>query len=177
MDGDKQLIKDGKKQWEEVSKVLISISINDLHVLMCKPVEKGGYAGAWDKTNNCVKFSISTLRTYLPNHLKQMSDADMSICGCDTCGKTDDVHDAYKAKRRKIVAFSEIKLEEMDKDDPEKVKFESDLKAYKNEIFSPGGKSHKAERGWNACDQFGCGERVTVNNGDYDTGRCKFAPN
>ena len=81
-----------------------------------------------------------------------------------------------KPKRRKIVAFSEIKLEEMDKDDPEKVKFESDLKAYKNKIFGPGGKSHKAERGWNACDQFGCGERVTVNNGDYDTGRCKFAP-
>ena len=64
-----------------------------------------------------------------------MTDADKLICGCECCGKTDDLNEAYNAKRTKIVALAEIALEEMNDDDPEKEDFETKLIAYKQQIF------------------------------------------
>ena len=66
MVGNKQQVINGKKQWVMVAKVLMSITINDLHNLMIKPVSRGGFDVAWDKSNNHVCFGITTLRRYKP---------------------------------------------------------------------------------------------------------------
>ena len=104
MVGNQQQVINGKKQWVMVAKVLMSITINELHNLMIKPVSRGGFDEAWDKSNNNVRFGITTLCRYKPSHLRLMTDADKLICECEPCGKTDDLNEAYNAKRTKIVA-------------------------------------------------------------------------
>ena len=151
MVGNQQQVINGKKQWVMVAKVLMSITINDLHNLMIKPVSKGGFVGAWDASNNNVRFGMTTLRRYKPSHLRVMTDADKLICGCEPCGKTDDLNEAYNAKCTKIVALAEIALEEMNDDDPEKKDFETRLTAYKEQIFCEDG-SHRHKRGWDAIE-------------------------
>ena len=120
-------------------------------------------------------FFVNTLRRYKPSHLKVMSDADKLICGCEPCGKTDDLNDAYNGKRRKIVALHEIKLEEMDDDNPGKKKLEDKLAAYKKDIFRDDGRTHKYETGWDATEQYGCRKRVEINNGGVITEFPPFA--
>ena len=101
-------------------KVLTTLNARETHLLMCKPVKEGGFEGAYEKEKTNadgspkVRFSIKTIRTIWPNHLKVMTDADKVVCGCSTCCDTDDVTDAYNGKRRKIVAAAEVKLEEME---------------------------------------------------------------
>ena len=106
---------EGKPKYKEIRVILISICPRELHVLMCKPVSKGGYSGAHDGKGN-VMFSEMTLRHYWPNYLKVMTEADILVCGCETCITSDDLHDAYVAKRRRIISASEATLEEMDDD-------------------------------------------------------------
>ena len=159
----------GKVLYVTERKILITVCARELHWLMVQPVNKGGYAGAYEADQTTVRFSKNTLRHYWPNWLKVMSDTDKVICGCSTCCDTDDVNDAYKGKRRKIVAKAEVKLEEMPDgsaaEKADKAKFEAALKQYKSEIFTTDertDKKHVHERGWSAADQYGCGQRISV---------------
>lgn len=103
--------------YKRKSKVLITA--DGLHALICKPKSEGGYEGARDTDGNII-FSVNTIIHYWPNWLKIMSDADMIMCGCDTCLGSEDMHAAYKAKRSKILSAAEVVLEEMD-DGPTKL--------------------------------------------------------
>ena len=42
-----------------------------------------------------------------------MSNNDMNMCACETCQNMDDLHSGMVAKRRKIIAKFDAKLEEM----------------------------------------------------------------
>ena len=42
-----------------------------------------------------------------------MNDSHMTICGCDTCIVTDDLHRAYKAKQMKVLSRAYSILEQM----------------------------------------------------------------
>ena len=99
-----------------------------------------------------------------------MSDADNIICGCSTCCGIDDVNDAYKAKRRKIVATSEVKLDKMKDNTREaretKANFAAALEEYKSQIFMDSG-DHRHDRGWNAADQYCCEERAAIYGSHY----------
>ena len=60
-----------------------------------------------------MRFWKNTLRHYWPNWLTQMNDSHMTICGCDTCIVTDDLHRAYKAKQMKVLSRAYSILEQM----------------------------------------------------------------
>jgi hypothetical protein len=150
---------------------LIEIKPEALHVLMCKPVEDGGYAGARDPSGP-VKFSVMTLRTYWPNWLKIMTDNDRTMCACETCQTSQDLHSAYLAKRKDIVTRSKAKLKAMTGRSRQttlvKVKLTNDLNDYEKEIFvedpdNINKMKHKYDNGWDACDQYGCGARKFIN--------------
>ena len=108
---------------------------------MCKPVKDGGYKDAYDK-NGDVKFSLTTLETYWPVHLKKMSENDMNMCACATCQNMDDLHASNVAKRRKNISTFEAKLELMGKNSretrsskQERDFLEKELAEYKESTF------------------------------------------
>lgn len=135
---------------------------------MLKPESEGGFAGAYGEGK--VRFSVNSILHYWPNWLKVMTDADKVMCGCETCLSTDDVHLAYKAKRRKIIAAAEVSLEEMDPEDPEYEEFKTALQSYVAEVM-PGGR-HKYETCMEAAEQYGCGERVEINGQSFPPFEC-----
>ena len=102
----------GNDKFVLVCKILITVCAREPHLFMLKPVEEGGFTEGRDN-NGLVRFSEKTLRTYWPNWLKAMTDADKAICGCSTCCDTDDINDAYNGKRRKLAALYEVRLEEL----------------------------------------------------------------
>ena len=93
--------KEGKIIYQCTRTKLITIGPKELHVLMCKPVKDGGYKDAYDK-NGDVKFSLTTLETYWPVHLKKMSKNDMNMCACAICQNMDGLHGSNVAKRRRL---------------------------------------------------------------------------
>jgi len=115
------LIKDGftvngKQKFKEERRVLITVGVRELELLMRKPKSERGFEGAWEVTKDgsrIARFSPNSLRTYWPNWLHEMSDADKVMCGCSTCLDTDDIVEAYNGKRRKIISTTEIEIEEM----------------------------------------------------------------
>ena len=102
-----------------------------------------------------------------------MSDADKVICGCSTCLDTDDLVEAYNGKRRKLIATTEIELDEMEEttrsQSHEKSQLGNDFANYKRDILKDDG-THKHERGWTACEEFGCGKRVPICAEHYPNG-------
>jgi hypothetical protein len=135
---------------------------------MCKTVDKGGFKGA-HAANGDVRFSLMTLRTYWPNWLKIMTDDDRNMCACETCQTMNDLHDAYVAKRRKIIARTEATLKEMPgrfrMDRRVKDALAKDLREYKSATFidrvgGPNAPVHAD--GWDACKQYGCGTRKNI---------------
>ena len=136
----------------EVRKVFLTVGLRELHLLMMKPENEGGYKRAWDEMTDGSRkprFSKNALRTYWPNWLTEMSDAQKIICGCSTCLDTDDVVEAYNGKRRKIIASKEVELEEMPEttraERREKEKLAFQIEEYKLEVLNDDG-SHKNER-------------------------------
>ena len=103
---------EGKIIYQNRRKILIDCSVQRLHVLMCKTVDKGGFKRA-HAANGDIRFSEMTLRTYWPNWLKIMTDQDRNMCACKTCQTMNDLYVAYVAKRRKIIARTETTLKEM----------------------------------------------------------------
>lgn len=155
------VVRDEENKPVEIQRVMITTCPRGLHVHMMKPKSEGGYARAWEVPNKTARYSLSSIVAYWPNWLVQMTDADMNICGCKTCTETNDLHDALKSKRRKIVNEIEGLLKNMNSS-RRKTELEADLAQYKKEIYSADGKSHKHENGMGAADEWGCGERIEV---------------
>ncbi|EJK47945.1 hypothetical protein THAOC_33300, partial [Thalassiosira oceanica] len=155
--------------YKRKSKILTTLNAREMHIQMLKPESNGGFAGAYDSHGN-IRFSVNSIIHYWPNWLKQMTDADKVMCGCETCLSTDDIHLAYKTKRRKIIAAAEIHLEEMDPDDSEYEEFKTELASYVAEVM-PGGR-HKYETCMEAAEQYGCGERVEINGQKFPPFQC-----
>ena len=140
---------------------------------MCKSVDDGGFVDARDE-NNKVRFSEKTVRTYWPNWLKIMTENDKNMCACETCQTMNDLHVAYTAKRRKLVARAEVKLKDMPErsraDRREKFTLEKDLKEYREATFiRVEGRADKPVHadGWAACSQYGCGARKSIEGHNY----------
>ena len=120
---------------------------------MTKNEKDGDYIGARDENNN-VMFSLKTLRLYKPNWLKRMTKNDMNMCACATCQDADDLLSSYNAKRKKIVAKAEVRIDQMERElknqttretrsrrgeietrEKEMKALKADLQEYKSEIF------------------------------------------
>ena len=129
---------EGRVLYKMIRIILMSICPRELHVLMMKPVKEGEFEGSHGRLTN-VMYSIITLRHYWHNWLRVMARADMSVCPCKCCTMTDDLHDAYAAKRRKIICAAEILLDEMDKvnaaDKAAKAVYKKDVNTYKDAVL------------------------------------------
>ena len=79
-----QLTINGRKIYQRKQKVLNAISKPKTHVLMCSPVENGGYEFVLDKEGK-VRFSLSAMKKYWPNWVVEMNEAQMIMCACETC--------------------------------------------------------------------------------------------
>ena len=165
----------GKPVYEKIRKILISVCPRQLHVLMCSDHEKdGGYKGARDHQGN-VRFSLKTIRTYWPNWLRIMDDADMNMCACETCQTMDDLHTAYVAKRRKIIVRAKVALEEMTGNTraitQRRTRLEKDLNEYEALTFVPVPNKFSLpvhKDGWEACSQYGCGNRQRLEGHEHE---------
>ena len=101
----------------------------------------------------------------------------MTMCACATCQNMDDLHGSNVAKRRKIISTFDAKLELMSKNSREtrSSKQERDflakeLATYKDSTFVV--EKNKITRplhdkGWDACEQYGCGERRSIKGNSY----------
>ena len=63
----------------------------------------------------------------------------MSVCACKCCTTTDDLHDVYVAKRRKIIPAAEISLDKMDEVNATakaaKAVYKTDVNTYKYAVL------------------------------------------
>ena len=72
-------------QKERVSKLLLQISIRELHNNdMLLPPDEGGFKEARDETGN-VRISDTALRALLPEQAREMTPRHKQMCGCEVC--------------------------------------------------------------------------------------------
>jgi hypothetical protein len=69
---------------ERVGKLLLEISVRELHNWLVGPVEDGGLASARD-ANGKVLISDTALRYLLPPQLRKMTPGHKQMCGCEIC--------------------------------------------------------------------------------------------
>jgi hypothetical protein len=72
------------KKKEPVPKLLLMISVWELHNDMAKPVEAGGFEYAYSD-NGKLLISDTMLRSLLPKELRCMTERHKQMCGCETC--------------------------------------------------------------------------------------------
>ena len=74
---------EGQKDPVLMEKLLIQISIRELHNDLVKPMSEGGFAGARDKEGNII-IGDTTLKRLLPPQLRKMTKRNKILCGCET---------------------------------------------------------------------------------------------
>ena len=67
-----------------VLKLLLQVSVRELHNSLISDPNDGGLKYARDEENNII-ISDSTLRSLLPHQLKQISARCKIMCGCECC--------------------------------------------------------------------------------------------
>jgi len=72
----------GKK--EPKPKLLLMVSVRELHNDMSKPVNEGGFEDTYD-ANRKLLISDTMLCSLLPKELKRMTERRKQMCGCETC--------------------------------------------------------------------------------------------
>lgn len=72
------------KYKEPKPKLLLMISVRELHNDMTKPVEAGGFEYAHSDDGKLL-ISDTMLRSLLPKELRRMTERHKQMCGCETC--------------------------------------------------------------------------------------------
>ena len=85
---------------ERIPKILISISIRELHNDMLKKASDGGLEGAVDANGNAV-ISDTALRDNLPFNLRALSEHHKQVCRCEICTIVNKYHNTLKLFRYK----------------------------------------------------------------------------
>ena len=85
---------------ERIPKILISISIRELHNDMLKKESDGGLDGAVDTNGNAV-ISDTSLRDNLPFNLRALTERHKQVCGCEVCTVVNKYHNTLKLFRYK----------------------------------------------------------------------------
>ena len=73
---------DGTK--EQIAKLLINISIRELHNYMMRSQKDGGLPGVRDPVGNLI-ISDTTLKDNLTFNMKPIQERHKQVCGCETC--------------------------------------------------------------------------------------------
>ena len=88
----------GSIEW--VPKILIPISIRELHNDMLKHPSEGGLEGARDANGNAV-ISDTALCDNLPFNLRPLGERHKQVCGCEICTIVNKYHNTLKHFRYK----------------------------------------------------------------------------
>jgi len=127
----------GKKD-KCVPKLLLMISVRELHNDLLKPVEEGGFEYAWTEDGK-VLISDTMLRSLKPKELKTMTERHKQMCGCETCIVGRGMLQALKAHRARTSRKIFQKAREMP-DGNSKVEAMQKAEAYKATVYHPDGK-------------------------------------
>ena len=109
---------------ERVPKILISISIRELHNDMLKHPSEGGLEGARDANGNAV-ISGTALRDNLPFKLKALRERHKKVFGCEICTIIIKYHNTLKLFRYKML--KQLKTKDSSRSD-----------AYESALFKDG---------------------------------------
>jgi hypothetical protein len=83
---------------ERRGKLLLEISVRELHNDMLLPVNKGGFAGVRDN-DGAIIISDSTLRKLLPHELRPATETHKQLCGCELCNTATSLQKTLNAFR------------------------------------------------------------------------------
>ena len=75
---------DGHSETQLIPKLLLQVSVQELHNSMVSSPEEGGIKEERYADNNII-IGDSTIRSILPPHLKKMSARYKVMCGCECC--------------------------------------------------------------------------------------------
>ena len=85
---------DDKTEPQLVPKLLLQVSVRELHNSLVSDPQYGGLNDARDEENNII-ISDSKLRSLLPPQLKQMSARYRVMCGCECCIYAKSIHSSF----------------------------------------------------------------------------------
>jgi hypothetical protein len=95
-------------QKERVNKLLLQISIRELHNDMLLPPDQGGFAEAWDE-RGAARISDTALRALLPEQARKMTPRHKQMCGCEVCIQIRSLQQSLNAWRhRKLKLLTEL---------------------------------------------------------------------
>jgi hypothetical protein len=126
---------------ERVNKLLLQISIRELHNDMLLPLDQGGFADAWDENGN-VRISDTALRALLPEQARRMTPRHKQMCGCEVCIQIRSLQQSLNAWRhRKLKLLTELAAaatseEEQEAIDTRKLSYKSQVMP-NDEIWHP----------------------------------------
>ena len=106
---------DDQTENQIVPKLLLQVSVREMHNSLVIGTNDGGIKDAWDEDDNII-ISDSTLRSLLPLQLKQMSAQYKVMCGCECCIYAKSIHsillswrDRYSEKLKDKIQNSQIR--------------------------------------------------------------------
>ena len=82
---------DYQKEPQLVPKLLLQVSVRELHNILVNDPNDGGLKYAMDEDDNII-ISDSILCSLLPPQLKQMSTRYKVMCGCECCISAKSIH-------------------------------------------------------------------------------------
>ena len=98
------------KQREPVTKLLLQISVRELHDDLIGPPPKG-LPSVYESSTQKLLVSESTLRAMLPPQIRRMTNAQKEICGCECCITTKILHQAllhFRSHNKSLRSMSHL---------------------------------------------------------------------
>ena len=89
---------DDQTEPQLVQKLLLQVSVRELHNSLVSDTNDGGMKYARDEYGKII-ISDSTFRSLLPPQLKQMSAQYKVMCGCECCISTKSIHSSLLSWR------------------------------------------------------------------------------
>ena len=91
-------------------------SVQELFLELIKPVEDGGFEGAWNEDGSKLLLSDTTLRQLLPRNLRRLTDSQKAMCGCEICITAKGLLRSLNAWQTRV--SNSMKQEAADEDNP-----------------------------------------------------------
>ena len=103
-----KVIFDDQTEPQLVPKLLLQVSVRELHNSLVSDPNDGGIKDATDEDDNII-ISYSTLRSLLPPQLKQMSARYKVMCGYECYISDKNIHSSLLSRRDRYLKKSKIK--------------------------------------------------------------------
>jgi hypothetical protein len=115
-------------------KCFYMFSVRDIHTELVKPVDQGGFAGAYNKEGKLI-ISDTALCNILPKNVSRMSDSQKQMCGCEMCLNGNSMMLALNSWRGRKKSALERRLAIMDPNTREYRKLEREVNHFLLDAF------------------------------------------